>query len=191
MPNPNGQPHDRSMIPAIEAVLREDIGFEPPIAAFERALALRARIAARRPGSSAVLAKVGDLMDLAGARVVEWLGLSPDTAIAGVRDDRGAEIVDAPIPGSDLVLVAERCVAEDGLARLVGEFRHASGASVRGRIAVLDADNRVLADGDIDAFGMFSLTLAHDTRRIVLLQRGGDAKAPVVVDLGGGSRGSA
>lgn len=191
MPNPTGQPRDRSTILSIEAVLRDDTGFEPPPAAFERALGLRARIAARRAGSSAVLAKVGDLMDLAGARVVEWLGLSPDTAIAGVRDDRGAEIVDAPVPGSDLVLVAERCVAEDGLARLVGEFRRASGASVRGRISVLDEENRVLADGEIDAFGMFSLTLAERARRVVLIERGGDANAPVVVELGGGSRGSA
>lgn len=191
MTDPTRQPEPRPPIAAIEALLREDAGFEPPAAALERALGLRTRIAARRADSPSLLAKVGDMMDLAGARVVEWLGLSPDTALAGVRDDRGAEIVDAAIPGSDLVLVAERSVGEDAVARIVGEFRHASGAAVRGRIAVLDGENRVLADGELDAFGMFSLTLARNARRVVFMQRGPEAHGAVVVDLGARTRGDA
>jgi hypothetical protein len=191
MTDPTRQPQPRPSIAQIEALLREDAGLEPTAAALERALALRARVAARRIDSPSLLAKVGDLMDLAGARFVEWLGLSPDTALAGVRDDRGAEIVDAAIPGSDLVLVAERSIGEDTLVRFVGEFRHASGAAVRGRIAVLDAGNRVLADGELDAFGMFSLTLTNGARRIVFLQRGAEARGPVVIDLGDGTRGGA
>ena len=185
------QPQPRPSIAAIEALLRDDARFEPPAAAFALALALRSRIAARRVASPSILAKVGDLMDLAGARVVEWLGLSPDTALAGVRDDRGAEIVDAAIPESDLVLVAERSVGEDALVRFVGEFRRASGAAVRGRLAVLDADNRVLADGELDAFGMFSLTLAANARRVVFMPRGSEANDAIVIDLARVARGGA
>lgn len=191
MTDPTRQPQRRPSIAEIEAVLRDDARFEPPAGALGRALGLRARIAARRAESPSMLAKVGDLMDLAGARFVEWLGLSPDTALAGIRDDRGAEIVDAPIPGSDLVLVAERSVGEDALVRFVGEFRHASGAAVRGRIAVVDAENRVLADGELDAFGMFSLTLPGAARRVVFVQRGVEAKHAVVIELGDGTRGGA
>ena len=191
MTDPARQPRPRPSIAEIEALLRGDAGFEPPAEALARALSLRARIAVRRAEAATLLAKVGDLMDLAGARVVEWLGLSPGTALVGVRDDRGAEIVDAAIPGSELVLVAEKTVGEDAVVRLVGEFRHASGAAVRGRLAVLDGTNRVLADGELDAFGMFSLTLASDARRIVFLRRGGAAQDAVVVDLGDGRRGGA
>ena len=191
MSDPSRQPIPRRPIDEIEALLRGDSAFEPPADAMSRALALRTRIAARRAGSPALLARVGEYMDLAGARVVEWLGLAPDTALAGIRDDRGAEIVDAPIAGTDLALVAERTIGEDALVRFVGEFRHASGAAVRGRLAVLDAENRVLADGELDGFGMFSLTLASDARRIVFLPRGNDAGRAVVVDLGEGTRGLA
>ena len=191
MTDPTRQPQPRPSIAEIEALLRGDAGFEPPASALSGALGLRSRIAARRADAPSLAAKVGDLMDLAGARFVEWLGLSPDTALAGVRDDRGAEIVDAAIPGSDLVLVAERSEGEDALVRLVGEFRHASGTAVRGRIAVLDADNRVLADGELDAFGMFSLTLAGNARRVVFMQRGAEVNGAVVIDLAGASRGGA
>lgn len=184
MTDPSRQPRPRPSIPEIEAVLRGDAGFEPPAAALSRALGLRARIAARRADSPSMLSKVGDLMDLAGAQLVEWLGLAPETALPGVRDDRGAETVDAAIPGSDLVLVAERSVGEDALVRMVGEFRHRSGAAVRGRIVVLDAENRVLADGELDAYGMFSLTLAANARRIVFARRGDEAGPAVVIDLG-------
>lgn len=191
MTDPTRQPEPRPSIVAIEALLRGDAGFEPPASALSRALGLRSRVAARRAGAPSLAAKVGELMDLAGARFVEWLGLSPETALAGVRDDRGAEIVDAAIPGSDLVLVAERSVGEDALVRLVGEFRHASGTAVRGRVAVLDARNRVLDDGELDAFGMFALTLAGDARRVVFMQRGDEAMPAVVIDLGDGTRGGA
>lgn len=195
MTDPTRQPQPRASIAEIEAVLRDDARFEPPAAALAQALSLRTRIAARRGETPSMLAKVGDLVntaiDLAGARVVEWLGLSPDTALAGIRDDRGAEIVDAPVPDTDLVLVAERSVGEDALVRFVGEFRHVSGAAVRGRIVVLDADNRVLADGELDAFGMFSLTLPAGARRIVFAQRSAEPRRAVVIDLGDGTRGDA
>lgn len=191
MSDPSRQPMPRRAIDEVEALLRGDSAFEPPADTMSRALALRTRIAARRAGSPALLARVGEYMDLAGARVVEWLGLAPDTALAGIRDDRGAEVVDASIAGTDLALVAERTIGEDALVRFVGEFRHASGAAVRGRIAVLDAENRVLADGELDGFGMFSLTLAGNARRIVLLPRGNDAGRAVVIELGEGTRGLA
>jgi len=49
----------------------------------------------------------------------------------------------------------------------------------------------VLADGELDAFGMFSLTLAGNARRVVFMQRGAEVNGAVVIDLAGASRGGA
>lgn len=177
-------------IEAIEAFLREDARFEPPAEALARAMALRTRVAARRAQSPALLAQFGEWMDLAGARTVEWLGLAPHDALAGIRDDRGGETVESPIVGSDLTLVAERVVGEDGVARFIGEFRQASGASTRGRIAVLDGERRVLLQTELDAFGMFAVTLPSAARHVVFLRRGAE-EAPIAIDLGDRRRGDA
>ena len=151
------------------------------------------------PDASA-FAKVGELLDIAGARVVDWLGLSPDRALAGVRDDRGDEFVDAAIPGSGVAIVAERTVGEDARVRFVGEFRGADGAPVRGRLAVLDAQNRVLVEEELDAFGMFSIRLPADARRVAFARRDAHARdatsrdlivVELAVDPDGGSRGRA
>jgi hypothetical protein len=196
MPHPSDQPPARRSSDELASFLREDAGFEPPASALAAAIALRARVAERQRPGLARFTTVGEWMDLAGARVVDWLGLSPDRALAGVRDDRGDEIVDAAIPGSGLTIVAERTMGEDARLRFIGEFRSATGAPVRGRLAVLDAADRVLAEDELDAFGMFSITLPDGARRVAFSRRAVQATDHavadiVVIELGNGSRGSA
>ena len=205
MPNPADQPNESRPGEHLAGFLRGDAAFEPPASALASACALRSRIAARRAPDASAFAKIGELLDIAGARVVDWLGLSPDRALAGVRDDRGDEFVDAAIPGSGVAIVAERTVGEDARVRFVGEFRGADGAPVRGRLAVLDAQNRVLVEEELDAFGMFSIRLPADARRVAFARReaqGRDAHArdatsrdlivvELAVDPDGGSRGRA
>jgi hypothetical protein len=173
---------------AIEVFLHTDGAFEPPAAALARAMALRTRIAARRVQSAALLATVGEWMDLAGPHAVEWLGLEPGTALTGVRDDRGAEIVEAPIAGRDITIVAERTVGEDGIVRFVGEFRSASGATLRGRLAVLDDNQRVVVHVELDAFGMFACTLSPAARAVVFMPRTSTDSAPIVINFAAHTR---
>jgi hypothetical protein len=67
---------------------------------------------------------------------------------------------------------------------------------VRGRLAVLDAADRVLAEDELDAFGMFSITLPDGARRVAFSRRTVPATDHavadiIVIELGHGSRGSA
>ena len=130
------QPQPRPSIAAIEALLRDDARFEPPAAAFALALALRSRIAARGVASPSILAKVGDLMDLAGARVVQQLGPAAHdegAAAAGVLARPLGETV-LHQPGGGLV--------EQGAAR--ADFLQHGGARL-GQGAALHAGVEVVA----------------------------------------------
>ncbi len=172
----------RGMRVAADAVRAECTAadLEPPIDAVGRAIALGARVAARRQKVVGAVASIGSALDTAGAAIASWLGLAraegadaETAALAGFRDDRGADAVAGTIGA--LTLRAERIEAEDGSERVVGEVARAggTGGAMRGTVAALGAGRTVLARAELDHFGMFTLAVPVGTARLALIDRAG------------------
>lgn len=159
MTRPNPHPSPLPDPERIAALMRGDGLFEPPADAVSRARDLRVRIAARATGTRPL--RLGDLLDRAAAIACDWLQ-GPAPALAGLRDDRGAELLDARVDaatGAPFEIHCERTVFADGRSRLVGEVVAADGAAVRARILALAADDRVVASTEVDALGLFAIEL--------------------------------
>jgi len=179
----------RGMRVAAEAVRTECTAaseLEPPMDAVGRAIALGARVAARRQRAFGAVASIGSALDTAGAAIASWLGLGPargdgadaeTAALAGFRDDRGADAVAGTVGA--LTLRAERIEAEDGSERVVGEVARAggtggAGGAMRGTVAALGAGQTVLARAELDHFGMFTLAVPAGTAQLALVDRAGE-----------------
>lgn len=160
---------------------------EPPTDAVGRAIALGARVAARRQRTVGPVASIGSALETTGAAIASWLGLglglglaraedgdAETAALAGFRDDRGADAVAGTIGA--LTLRAERIEAEDGTERVVGEVARAgsTGGAMRGTVAALAAGQTVLACAELDHFGMFTLAVPAGTALLALVDRAGE-----------------
>ena len=160
---------------------------EPPTDAVGRAIALGARVAARRQRTVGPVASIGSALETTGAAIASWLGLGlglglaraegadAETAtLAGFRDDRGADAIAGTIGA--LTLRAERVEAEDGTERVVGEVARAgsTGGAMRGTVAALGAGQTVLACAELDHFGMFTLAVPAGTALLALVDRAGE-----------------
>jgi hypothetical protein len=162
---------------------------EPPTDAVGRAIALGARVAARRQRTVGPVASIGSALETTGAAIASWLGLglglapglaraedgdAETAALAGFRDDRGADAVAGTIGA--LTLRAERIEAEDGTERVVGEVARAgsTGGAMRGTVAALGAGQTVLACAELDHFGMFTLAVPAGTALLALVDRAGE-----------------
>jgi hypothetical protein len=170
---------------AVRAECTAALELEPPTDAVARAIALGARVAARRQRCVGAVASIGSALETAGAAIASWLGLglSPaqgegadaETAtLAGFRDDRGADAIAGTI--GTLTLRAERVEAEDGTERVVGEVARAgsTGGAMRGTVAALGASQTVLACAELDHFGMFTLAIPAGTALLALVDRAGE-----------------
>ena len=168
---------------AVRAECTAAADLEPPMDAVGRAIALGARVAARRQRVVGAVASIGSALDTAGAAIASWLGLGPargngadaeTAALAGFRDDRGADAVAGTVGA--LTLRAERIEAEDGSERVVGEVARAggTGGAMRGTVAALDAGQTVLARAELDQFGMLTLAVPVGTARLALIDRAGE-----------------
>jgi hypothetical protein len=160
---------------------------EPPTDAVARAIALGARVAARRQRTVGPVASIGSALETTGAAIASWLGLglglglaraeggdAETAALAGFRDDRGADAIAGTIGA--LTLRAERVEAEDGTERVVGEVARAgsTGGAMRGTVAALGAGQTVLACAELDHFGMFTLAVPAGTALLALVDRAGE-----------------
>ena len=174
-PNPLPEPE------RIAALMAGDGRFEPPADALARARDLRARIAARATGSRPLL--LGELLDRAAAIACDWLQ-GPAPALAGLRDDRGAELLDARVEaatGAPYEIHCERTVFADGRSRLVGEVVATDGTALRARVLALAADDRVVATAEVDALGLFAIEL--DRRATAIAVEHGEPPQIVVLPL--------
>lgn len=155
----------------LAAFMAGDGALEPPPEALARAKALGARLAHRAGATPAArLLAIGAVLDRTLASIGEWLQ-GPSPAIAGLRDDRGAELLDASVAAIELH--CERIVLPDGRSRIVGEVFGPEGATVRATVAILDASDRVLAACETDSLGMFALEAGSDACSIAV-----EARAP-------------
>ena len=200
--NPSRSPADDGSpaIARIEAILREDAAFEPPARLVDLVRRMGTeRLAPRRAGSRAAAGisewtsawnaawntTVGSIFDDAGAVVRAWLTPQGGLAFAGLRDDRGADIIALDEPAADLSVRAERTPTRHGRVRIVGESTRLDGSSVRARIVLLDRARRVLKVEESDALGMFALDLADGTAVLAIVPRGGTG---VLLELDAGDR---
>jgi hypothetical protein len=163
-----------------------DSANEPPIEALMRAKALGRRLADRRVAARSPAAMLGELFDRAGAVVLEWLQPNGNLALAGVRDDRGADLLEAVVDAAEITIRAERTPAQDGVVRLVGEVIRQDEMPVKAELAVLDARGVVVAADSTDALGMFAVALPSGAREVVVRAHGADGMthATVVLPLG-------
>jgi hypothetical protein len=163
-----------------------DSANEPPIEALMRAKALGRRLADRRVAARSPAAMLGELFDRAGAVVLEWLQPNGNLALAGVRDDRGADLLEAVVDAAEITIRAERTPAQDGVVRLVGEVIRQDEMPVKAELAVLDARGVVVAADLTDALGMFAVALPSGAREVVVRAHGADGMthATVVLPLG-------
>jgi hypothetical protein len=162
--------------------MRGDEANEPPAAALAQAKALGARLADRRVASRNPVALLGEMFDRAGAVVLEWFNPEGGLALAGVRDDRGADLLEAVIDAAELTIRAERTPAQDGVVRLVGEVLRSDEMPVKADLAVLDGRGVVIATDSTDSLGMFAVALPEGAREVVVTARAADgAVQPTIV----------
>ena len=176
---------------AIVDAMEGDLQNEPPAEAIAEAKALGARLHQRRAPSSSPLVLLGEMFDRAGAVVLEWLNPQGGMALAGVRDDRGADILEATVEQAQLTIRAERTPAQDGVLRLVGEVILDDDSPVKARLAVLDDRGVVLSTDLTDSLGMFAIELPTGAHEVVVSARSphGGMHPTIVLPLGprGGS----
>lgn len=175
---------------AIVAAMENDHLLEPPAEAVQRAKALGSRLSARRAATRSPLATLGEVFDRAGAVVLGWLDPNSGLALAGVRDDRGADLLEATIDATagvpQLMIRAERTPAQDGVVRLVGEVTRGDDMPVKAMVAVLDAHGVVLSTDETDALGMFALPLPRESHEVVVSAHASDGTdhPTIVLPLG-------
>lgn len=189
-PSPSGPrdaPLRQASAEAVARILALDAQFEPPARAFRAACTLGAQLAARRAenaassGARSPFIAIGELLDRAGAAICDWLTPQGELAFAGLRDDRGADLLALDEPRVGVALRAERTPAADGSVRLVGEATALDGGTpLRARIMQLDGEGRVLALDATDGLGMFAIELGRETCELA-----------VACDVAAGDEGSA
>ncbi len=166
-----------------------DIVNEPPMEALAQAKALGQRLHARRAPSSSPLAILGEMFDRAGAIVLEWVNPQNGLTLAGVRDDRGADVLEATVDQAQITIRAERTPAQDGVLRLVGEVIRDDDSPVKARLAVLDAAGTVLSTDTTDSLGMFAIELPRESYEVVVSARSADGTVHPTIVLPLGDRG--
>lgn len=161
-------------------MLALDAQFEPPARAVRAACGLGTMLAARRSASALTsgvcdpFAAIGELLDRAGAAICDWLTPQGELAFAGLRDDRGADLLALDEPRTGMALRAERTPAADGSLRLVGEASTLEGGMpLRARLVQLDGDGRVVAVDATDGLGMFAIELRRETRELAIVRDAG------------------
>lgn len=166
-----------------------DILNEPPAEALARAKSLGQRLHARRTPSNSPFAILGEMFDRAGAIVLEWVNPNNGLALAGVRDDRGADVLEATVDQAQITIRAERTPAQDGVLRLVGEVIRDDDSPVKARLAVLDAAGTVLSTDTTDSLGMFAIELPRESYEVVVSARSADGTVHPTIVLPLGDRG--
>lgn len=166
-----------------------DLLNEPPVEALAQAKALGQRLHARRAPSSSPLAILGEMFDRAGAIVLEWVNPQNGLTLAGVRDDRGADVLEATVDQAQITIRAERTPAQDGVLRLVGEVIRDDDSPVKARLAVLDAAGTVLSTDTTDSLGMFAIELPRESYEVVVSARSADGTVHPTIVLPLGDRG--
>jgi hypothetical protein len=118
--------------------------------------------------------------------VLEWVNPQNGVTLAGVRDDRGADVLEATVDQAQITIRAERTPAQDGVLRLVGEVIRDDESSVKARLAVLDAAGTVLSTDATDALGMFAIELPRGSHEVVVSARSADGTVhpTIVLPLG-------
>ncbi len=150
------------------AAMRGDAAFEPPVDAVQRAKQLGARLAPRRAAQRHPLAVLGEAFDRAGAVVLEWINPDNGLALAGVRDDRGADLFEAVVASAQITIRAERTTSQNGIVRLVGEITRDDDMPIKAVLAVLDCSGIVLSTDSTDSLGMFAIALPRDSFEVVV-----------------------
>jgi len=170
--------------------MRGDAMTEPPADVVARAKALGVRLESRRAESISPVAILGKAFDRAGAVVLDWLQPDGELALAGVRDDRGADVLEAVIDSAEIVIRAERTPAQNGIVRLVGEVARTDDMPVRATVALLDASGMVIATDETDSIGMFAIALTRDAREVAVSARAatGELHPTIVLPLGPASK---
>lgn len=170
----------------IVSAMDGDLSNEPPVGAVQEAKALGRRLAARQPASRSPVAMLGEVFDRAGSVVLGWLNPDSGLTLAGVRDDRGADTLEAVVDAARIVIRAERTPAQDGVVRLVGEVTRQDDMPVKADLAVLDAHGVVLSTDSTDALGMFAIALPEAAREVVVSARAPDGSThpTIVLPLG-------
>jgi hypothetical protein len=168
-----------------------DVRNEPPTEALAQAKALGRQLVSRRATSRSPLAVFGEMFDRAGAVVVEWLNPDSGLALAGVRDDRGADVLEATVEQAEITIRAERTPAQDGVLRLVGEVISNDDTPVKASLAVLDVNGVVLSTDTTDSLGMFAIELPAESSEIVVSARSADGTVHPTIVLPLGPGGSA
>lgn len=171
---------------AMVEAMQGDLVNEPPTEAVARARELGARLAARRTEARSPIAALGEMFDRAGAVVLQWLNPDNGLSLAGVRDDRGADVLEAAVQSANIIIRAERTPAQDGVLRLVGEVMREDDTPAKARIALLDAKGVVLATDTTDSLGMFAMDLPSESHELVVSARSADGTMhqTIVLPLG-------
>jgi hypothetical protein len=149
------------------------------------------QLSSRRTTSRSPLAVFGEMFDRAGAVVVEWLNPDSGLSVAGVRDDRGADVLEATVEQAEITIRAERTPAQDGVLRLVGEVISNDDTPVKASLAVLDVNGIVLSTDTTDSLGMFAIELPAESSEIVVSARSADGTVHPTIVLPLGPGGSA
>jgi len=170
----------------IVSAMDGDLSNEPPVGAVQEAKALGRRLAARQSASRSPVAMLGEVFDRAGSVVLGWINPDSGLTLAGVRDDRGADTLEAVVDAARIVIRAERTPAQDGVVRLVGEVTRQDDMPVKADLAVLDAHGVVLSTDSTDALGMFAIALPEAAREVVVSARAPDGSThpTIVLPLG-------
>jgi len=121
--------------------------------------------------------------------VVEWINPESGLTVAGVRDDRGADVLEATVDQAEITIRAERTPAQDGVLRLVGEVIRDDDTPVKASLAVLDVNGIVLSTDTTDSLGMFAIELPAESYEIVVSARSADGTVHPTIVLPLGDRG--
>ena len=171
-------------------LMRDDVQFEPPPACVTRAIGLSSALRSREPSrarSIGIKAALGAIFDRAGAHIFEWLNPDGELAFAGLRDDRGNDVISLESPDINIAVRAERVTGQDGVVKIIGEVLRSDGTPLRTQLLVLDANARVLAVDESDSLGMFLVTLvptAHELVFTALSDGAGNTMKTCVLTLG-------
>jgi len=170
----------------IVSAMDGDLSNEPPASAVAEAKSLGRRLATRRPSTRSPVAMLGEVFDRAGAVVLGWLNPDSGVALAGIRDDRGADMLEAVVDAARITIRAERTPAQDGIVRLVGEVTRHDDMPVKASLAVLDGHGVVLSTDTTDSLGMFAIALPAASHEVVVSAHAPDGSPhpTIVLPLG-------